>query len=473
MSAPSPYRLLPSVEEVLLRLGSRAELRSGGRERAAALVRALLDDWRAKIQRGELDAAAVAAALSAGELERAFEADVARANRRGIVRVINATGVVLNTGLGRACVHPQAAQAMREAAESYVVLEVDRESGERNERDAYLSEQLARLTGAEAAIAVNNNAAAVYLVLSTYAWGGREVVVSRGELVEIGGAFRVPEVMIRAGVALREVGTTNRTHAADYEQAIGERTGLLMKVHTSNYRVRGFVHEVGPAELAEIARRHGLPSAYDLGSGLIDPPRAQPLVGLGDEPRVVEAVRAGLDLVTFSGDKLLGAPQAGLIVGKARAVGLLRHNPIYRALRLDKVSLAGLEATFRLMLDGRGDELPVRRMLLEDIATIRARAEALARALRTLAASRAGLSVDVIEERSQPGSGSAPDVFLPTYCVRLGGIAGGEERLLERLRRGDPAVFARAQAGSVLLDPRTLNDSECAELARALAAALE
>ncbi len=468
MDQARAFRLLPSVEEALVRLGPRALDLPGGRERATELVRELLDRWRQDLRAAALDEASLGARLAPGAFESAFDAVVEREARRGMVRVINATGVVLNTGLGRAPVHAEVAKAMGEAAMSYVVLEVDRDSGRRSERDQELSRQLARLTGAQAAIAVNNNAAAVYLVLSTFAWGGREVVVSRGELVEIGGAFRVPEVMIRAGVTLKEIGTTNRTHLADYAQAIGEKTALLMKVHTSNYRVRGFVHEVPMAEIAGLAQQRGLPSAFDLGSGLIDPPKAAPLTGLGDEPRVVEAVQSGCNLVTFSGDKLLGAPQAGLIVGTKAEISLLRRNPIYRALRLDKVSLAGLEATFRLMLDGRGDELPVRRMLLTTAESILPRAQALAQAL----ASVPRLDATVVEERSQPGSGSAPDVFLPTSCVRVVARALGEEELLMRLRQGEPPVFARAHAGAVLLDPRTLTDSDARELVRAMAAAV-
>jgi L-seryl-tRNA(Ser) seleniumtransferase len=470
MSTPAAYRLLPSVEEALLRLEPIVREQAAGptaRERAATLVRELLDSYRAAIKAGTLDEPGLRGRLAQGELERAFRALLLREARAGLARVVNATGVVLHTGLGRAAVHPEVASAMRTAAESYVLLEVDRATGQRNERDQHLSKQLVQLTGAEAAIAVNNNAAAVYLVLSTFAHGAREVVVSRGELVEIGGSFRVPDVMARAGVTLREVGTTNRTHLRDYEQAIGERTALLMKIHTSNFRVRGFVHEVDPRELAELAHARRLACAFDLGSGLLDPAQAPPLVGLGDEPKLSQAVASGCDLVTFSGDKLLGAPQAGLIVGRREAVAQLRKNPIYRALRLDKVTLAGLEATFELMLQGRGGELPVRRMLLATAEQLRPAAERLARELARIP----GLSAEVRASQSQPGSGSAPDVFLPTFAVRVVSAKLSEEELAARLRAGEPCVFARVQEGALLLDPRTLLEGDLERLVAAVRAA--
>jgi L-seryl-tRNA(Ser) seleniumtransferase len=332
------------------------------------------------------------------------------------------------------------------------VLEVDRETNERNQRDDYLGDLLARATGAETGIGVNNCAGAVMLLFQTFA-GGREAVVSRGELVEIGGSFRVPDVMARANAALVEVGTTNRTRLADYERAIGPRTGLLVKVHTSNFKQVGFVEEVSPRELAALGRAKGIVTGFDLGSGLLDVAGAGALAPLlGGEPLVREAVASGVDVVCFSGDKLLGAPQAGLIVGRRATIEALRKNPIYRALRLDKVTLAGLEKTLELFRDGRASEIPARAMLAATAGELRPRAEAIASRLRTLGAWK----VEVVAERSQPGSGAAPDVFLDTFCVAIEAPHLGASALALELRRAEPPVFTRIQNGRVLVDPRTL-----------------
>ncbi len=446
-SPAAAFRLLPGVDEVL------GDPRLAGveapHEHLAELIRAALDDLRAEIQAGRLDAEGVREHLAQGGLAADVLERVAAEARRGYHRVVNATGVVLHTGLGRAPVHPEVAATMAEAARSYGILEVDRDTGQRNERDAHLSELIARLTGAEAAIAVNNNAAAVLLALNTYAGasgaGRREVVVSRGELVEIGGSFRVPDVMERAGALLREVGTTNRTRMEDYRAAAGEHTAMLMKVHTSNFRLRGFTHEVTPDELATVGAELGVPTCYDLGSGLLETASMAGLP-LSDEPRVREAVSSGVDLVTFSGDKLLGAPQAGLIAGKRAAVRALRKNPMYRAMRCDKVTLAGLEATLRLMLAGRGDELPARRMMLASAASL--------------------------PGQSQPGSGSAPDEFLDTFCVRVTSAGRSVAEVAAALRQGEPPVFARVQDDAVWLDPRTLLEGDLERVVDAFGARL-
>lgn len=469
MSSPTknPFRLLPSVEEVLARPEVAALGQRVSRELLTGFVRAVLDGLRAEIQDG-LAAAPLERRLADGWLAAELERRVAREERRGLVRVLNATGVVLNTGLGRAPVHPEAARAMATAAGSYCVLEVERESGRRNRRDDRLSELLARLTGAEAAIAVNNNAAACLLALQALA-GGRETVVSRGELVEIGGSFRMPDVMERAGTRLVEVGTTNRTRVADYRAAIGPDTGLLLKVHRSNFRLQGFTEEPTCEELAELGRSTGVPVVYDLGSGLIECAGATPLADLEEEPLVLPAVQSGLDAVTFSGDKLFGGPQAGLIVGLKEAVDEMRASPLYRALRLDKVSLAGLERTLELMLAGRADELPVRAMLLAGAETLGERARALAARLEGLP----GLAVGVEESGSQPGSGSAPGIELPTWVVRLDPRGRSAERLAAQLRAADPPVFARIQDDAVLLDPRTLLPGEEDELVAVLSAVLQ
>ena len=445
-------RRLPAVEELLLAPRLAELVHSTSRGALLEHVRATLDEWRERIKAGELSAAELDPQLTREALIAAIEVNVLRDARRGVLPAVNATGVVLHTGLGRAPVHPEAARAMAKVAGGYCILEVDRESGERNQRDDYLSDLLARASGAEAGIGVNNCAAAVLLALQTFAGGGREVIVSRGELVEIGGSFRMPSVMERAGVKLVEVGTTNRTHYPDYVAAVRATTGLLLKVHASNYRVEGFTAEVGARELGALGREKNVASCYDLGSGLLEIAGASPLSMLGDEPRLRDAVESGIDLVLFSGDKLLGGPQAGLIVGKRARIEQLRKNPIYRAVRLDKVALAGLETTLELYLSGRADEIPSRARMLITAAQIRPVAEELARRLATLP----GLSSSVIPERSQPGSGTAPGIFLPTFVVRVQRSGDSATALARRLRIGTPPVFARIQDGALLLDPRTL-----------------
>jgi L-seryl-tRNA(Ser) seleniumtransferase len=272
--------------------------------------------------------------------------------------------------------------------------------------------------------------------------------------------------MARAGASLREVGTTNRTRLADFRAAANERTGLMMKVHGSNFRITGFTEEVSAAELASLGRELGVTSAFDLGSGLLEADGTPPLDMLGPEPLVRDAVKSGVDLVTFSGDKLLGGPQAGLMVGRSEAIALLRRNPIYRALRLDKVTLAGLEATFELWLAGRGDELPARRMLCASAAELEPVARRIAAAIEPLG----GFEAELVASKSQPGSGSAPDVYLDTWCVRIGHARRGPDDLAGALRRGDPPVFARIQDGRLMLDPRTLLEGDEARLLAAFGA---
>ncbi len=445
MTETNPYRLLPSVDELLR---SAADLEGPVTE----LVPRVLDSARARIKAGAWKAPEVERWIAGdgplGELRSALSLE----QRRGVVKCVNATGVVLNTGLGRAPVHPEAAEAMAAAAGSFCVLEVDRETAKRNRRDDRTSELLSRLLGAEAGIAVNNCAAAVLITLQTFA-GGKSCILSRGELVEIGGSFRMPAVMERAGVQLVEVGTTNRTRVADYAEAVDEHTGLLLKVHTSNYRVVGFQEEVTPEQLAKLGTDRGLPTAYDLGSGLLDAPGCASLGFLGDEPPVRAALDDGVDLVMFSGDKLFGGPQAGMLVGKRETIEALRKNPLYRALRLDKVALAGLEKTLELLLSGRGDELPARALLLREPKLLESAASALAQRLQAL---DLALEIDTVPEQSQPGSGSAPDVYLDTTCVRVKPRQESAESLSTRLRRVDPPIFVRIREDALLLDPRTL-----------------
>lgn len=383
--------------------------------------------------------------------------------------VINATGTLLHTNLGRAPLCEAALAAIEGVASSYSNLELDLASGRRGHRYSHVEELLCRLSGAEAATVVNNNAGAVLLALTALA-RDREAVVSRGELVEIGGAFRVPDVMAAGGVALREVGTTNKTHLRDYREAIGEETGLLLKVHTSNYRIVGFTEAVGAAELVELGREHELPVMEDLGSGmLLD---LSPF-GLPREPTVSEAVAAGIDVVTFSGDKLLGGPQAGLIVGKKWAIEKIRRHPMARALRIDKLTLAALEATLRLYLDRQQAlrEVPVLRMLAVPTEELRRRCRLLRRRLAAAAGERATMTV--VPETSAVGGGALPLTELPGYAVALAPRELSVEAFGARLRRGAPPVMGRIREDRLLLDPRTVDRGEEQSLVAAVAAALD
>jgi L-seryl-tRNA(Ser) seleniumtransferase len=447
----NPFRLLPSVERLAASVRDGAQQRGVPAAVVTRLAQGVVDALRTRLAANEWSGAAFEKFVADGGPQRELELALAREAGAGWVRVVNATGVVLNTGLGRAPVHAYAAERMALAAASYGTLEVDRWSGKRNQRDDRISELMVRLVGGEAAIAVNNCAAAVLLALQTFA-GGKGCILSRGELVEIGGSFRMPAVMERAGVRLVEVGTTNRTRLSDYEQAIDASTGLLLKVHTSNYRVVGFTEEVSVKELAALGRRRALPVLYDLGSGLVDPAGAVPLDFLDETNTAAGALADGVDAVMFSGDKLFGGPQAGFIVGRRDTLAALRKNPLYRALRLDKVAIAGIEATLELIAQGRADELPTRRMLIASAAQLRPAAERVAAAL----GARAGCTAAVVPQRSQPGSGTAPHVFIDTFCVAVSKSGWSAERLARELRHGEPVVFARIEDDRVLLDVRTL-----------------
>lgn len=457
----NPFRALPSVDEALRLLESAldsAQAPTHGdaprvipRAVLAEVVSNEMDAFRQRIGKDKLDASAVQAEIEGGQLVARLLAACAIERGRGVVSAVNATGVVLHTNLGRAPVHPEVAERMRAAAMGYCVLEMDRFSARRNERDARLGKLLSRATGAEAGIAVNNCAAAAFLMMQTFA-GGREAIVSRGELVEIGGSFRVPAVMERAGVKLVEVGSTNRTRLSDYADAITDDTSLLMKVHTSNFRVVGFTEEVDAAEMARLGAERGITTGWDIGSGRLEAEGAQSLDIVGDETVLRDAVASGVDAIAFSGDKLLGGPQAGLLVGKRAAIRALRKNPIYRAMRLDKVSLAGLEATLELLAAGRGDEIPSRRLMHLSVAELTPIAERIAAALSALN----GFEAKAVDSESQPGSGSAPTVFLPTKAVRVEWSGHTADDLATRLRAGEPPVFVRVQDDAVHLDPRAL-----------------
>ncbi len=458
-------RLLPAVDACLEALAP--ELPFGPeapRPLVRRLVNAFLDEQRARIREGTADSALLPLPACLPAL-RAFAREGLRPRLRP---VLNATGVVIHTNMGRSVLADAAREAALRAASSYSNLELDLESGERGSRNSLVEKLLCGVSGAEAGLAVNNNAAAVLLMLSALCRGG-EVIVSRGQLVEIGGSFRIPEVMERGGAILREVGTTNRCHAHDYLRAINENTRALMRVHSSNYRIIGFVKEVPLPELAGIAHAHNLPLIEDLGSGsLID---FTPF-GLPGEPTVQSVVAEGADLVSFSGDKALGGPQAGLIVGKRRYIDQLRADPLLRALRCDKLTLAALEATLRLYLDPRlaQTHIPTAAMLCCPPETLARRARSLAARLRRLLGSLARVSVS--QGSSRAGGGAFPERELPTFLVRVrpAGCSAGE--LKRRLLRADPPLIGRIEDDDFCLDPRTLNEKECAPAARVLLAAL-
>ena len=426
-------RDLPSVDELL----RDERLASEPHDLAVAAARAVLDRAREEISAGR----------DPGSLVDAILVELAGAREPSLRRVLNATGVLVHTNLGRAPLAPAALARVAEVGGGYSNLEYDLASGERGSRQDHLSSLLRRLTGAEAALVVNNNAAAVLLALAALA-EEREVVVSRGELIEIGDGFRIPDVLVRSGARLVEVGTTNRTRAADYEGVIGPDTALLLRVHQSNFRVVGFSERPRLAELAEVARRHGLPLVDDLGSGA--------LTAVGDEPTPAESLRAGADLVCFSGDKLLGGPQAGIVVGRGDLVERLRRHPLQRAVRADKLTLAALEGTLLLALDPETrDEVPVLRMLHEPLEAVRRRAERLAELV----------GGEVEETVARVGGGALPLAELPSFACAV------EETLAGPLRDADRPVVAVVRDGRTLLDCRTLADAEIDEVAKAVLAA--
>ncbi len=452
---------LPGVDQVLVSEAGQALVHTHGHSAVVKAVRARLQHMREAIRAGE-DGEALAAALPA-----LLQQDLAAAARASLRPVLNLTGTVLHTNLGRALLADAACQAATAAMANPLALEFDLDSGGRGERDDHLRDLLRELTGAEDATVVNNNAAAVLLALNTFGLG-REAIVSRGELIEIGGAFRLPDIMARAGVKLVEVGTTNRTHAHDYTSALGAETGLILKVHTSNYRIEGFTAEVPAAELTKIADKAGVLLLNDLGSGsLLDLSR----YGLRREPTVAEAVAEGAGLVTFSGDKLLGGPQAGFIVGRRDLVQAINRNPLKRALRLDKIRLAALEATLRLYRDPNrlAQRLPTLRHLARSQADIAAQAERLAPQVAAILASH-GYRVSVCECRSQVGSGALPVDTLASAGLRLEGEGGdAPDRLSARLRALPLPVIGHIRNGALVLDLRCLDqDATLLEALRAL-----
>jgi L-seryl-tRNA(Ser) seleniumtransferase len=450
-------RHLPSVDQLLRVVVARAEVADIPRVRLTATVRDVLDRERRRLLAG------AGAAVDADALATRVVDATTRAGLFSLRTVINATGVVLHTNLGRALLAPLAVERLAAVAAAYSNLELDLATKERGSRYSHVEPLLRRLTGAEAALVVNNNAAAVLLALETLA-AGKEVIVSRGELIEIGGEFRIPDIMRRSGARLVEVGATNRTHPRDYADAIGPETALLLKVHSSNYRVVGFTAAVSSRELVEIGRERGIAVMEDLGSGSFVDLRPH---GFPYEPTVQEVVAAGVDVVSFSGDKLLGGPQAGIVVGRRALVGRLEKNPLNRALRIDKLTLAALEAT--LYAYEAGDPLqsvPALQMLTEPLADVRARARRLVRALPP--AVRVRLEARVVEDQAQVGGGALPTVVLPTAVVAVGSAQVSARALDDALRAGDPAAIGRIADDRLLLDCRTVLAGQIGALAKAL-----
>jgi L-seryl-tRNA(Ser) seleniumtransferase len=424
-------RDLPSVDELA---------REAGDPLAVDAARAVIDRARAEIQAGG----------DPGDLAARLREELADARQPRLRRVLNATGIVVHTNLGRAPLAEEALARVVEVGRGYSNLEYDLDQGARGSRQDHVGEVLRRLTGAEAALVVNNNAAAVLLALAALA-EGREVVVSRGELIEIGDGFRIPDVLARSGARLVEVGTTNRTRAADYERAIGEQTAVVLRVHQSNFRVVGFEERPRLEEVAEVAQRHRLPLVDDLGSGHVS---ASNRLLLGqEEPTARESLAAGADLVCFSGDKLLGGPQAGIVLGRADLVERLRRHPLQRALRIDKLSLAALEGTLLLHLEAP-ERIPVLRTLAQETSEVRERAERLA----------AATGGEVEETVGRVGGGALPLAELPSFACEL------EESLAGPLRAGEPPVVGVVRDGRLLLDCLTLTDAEADEAAAAVRA---
>lgn len=467
---PSPeerqfaLRQLPAVSRLLQEQAIQEVITRHGRELVVQCAREVVDQLRERLRRGEnvpTDLPAV--------VEQVLQ-EVQRWRTPSLRGVINATGVILHTGLGRAVLAEAARHAIAEVAAGHSMLEIDRETGERGDRIEHVRELLCRLTGAEDATVVNNNAGAVLLAVTALA-RGKEVIISRGQLVEIGGAFRMPDIIAQSGAKLVEVGTTNRTRLSDYEQAITSETALILRCHPSNFRLVGFTEEVPPAELATLAHRYQLPLLDDVGSGCLVNTEQ---FGLEHEPTLQESVQAGCDVVTCSGDKLLGASQAGIILGRRELVQRIRRHPLHRALRVDKLTLAALEATLRLYLnpDEALQEIPTLRALATPVPTLRRRARRLQRRLRSLLPAQQ-VTVRLREGVSEVGGGSLPGQQLPTVLVCLQVAGGGATALARALRWQEPAVFTRIEKDEVVVDPRTLLPGEDEALVQAVVRAVQ
>jgi L-seryl-tRNA(Ser) seleniumtransferase len=463
------FRALPAVDDVLRSAPVSVFAASYGTSAVTDAARSVLARLREEISSGLLDQPALDLALSG--IPEAIEQQLRRTLQYSLRAVINATGVILHTNLGRAPLTDSALEHIRETAATYSNLEFDLDSGERGKRDVHvdrlfrnlLSERDARVDDSRrveiSTIVVNNNAAAVLLALNTLAEGG-EVIVSRGELVEIGGSFRIPDVMAKSGAILREVGTTNRTRISDYENAINERTRLLLRVHRSNFEITGFTAQASAPELVTLGRKHNLPVMEDLGSGALVDLQS---FGIGGEPGVLDSLRAAIDVVAYSGDKLVGGPQAGMISGRADLVAHMRKNSLFRALRVDKLVYAALEATLLAYVRRDHHAIPALRMIRLAKEEVGNRAESLAIQTRSKR-----LQVEVVDGESVIGGGTTPSSVLPTRVVALQDADLSADELAERLRGSDPPIIARVEQGRVLLDLRTVFLHQDAEIVAAL-----
>jgi L-seryl-tRNA(Ser) seleniumtransferase len=456
---------MPSIERLLRGRAARRLGESLSRERVRDLLREITDEMRAELLERSNQ---MSSDSLTEEIERRLESRAATFTCASLKRVINATGVIIHTNLGRAPLARTAVEAVSEVAANYSNLEYDLDRGERGRRESHSKRLLARLAGGEDATVVNNNAAAVMIVLNTLAEGG-EVIVSRGELIEIGGSFRIPDVMEKSGARLREVGTTNRTRIQDYERAITDSTRLILRVHPSNYRIIGFTERPTAEEIADLARRAGVPSFEDLGSGcLID---LAPF-GVADEPVVKHSIDSGISVVSFSGDKMLGGPQAGIIAGSRDIIERVRRNPLMRALRVDKMAYAALEATLRLYERGAAaEEVPVIRAMAQTRDEIAERAAGFAEEITRATAGR--LRATLEEAQSVIGGGSAPQVELPTVVVALEDDSLSAARLEEQLRRYRVPIITRTERDRVIIDLRTVARDEQAMILDALAEMVE
>jgi len=464
-------RQIPSVDELMAQPRLAEFAKRVDRNLVVEVARTVLDDLRARIT-GQVATAILAeispVACDSAALEERITALVERILARSLLPVINATGVILHTNLGRAPLPESVVEEFRLAATQYSNLEYDLEAGARGKRDVHTAEMLTRLTGAEAAIVVNNCAAAVLVTLAAIARGG-EVIVSRGELIEIGDGFRIPEIMEQSGALLREVGTTNRTRLADYENAINERTRLLLRVHPSNFKVTGFTDKPSLEELVALSRRVNIPLVEDLGSGC--------LVDLAEhgitEPTVRQSIEAGVGIVTFSGDKLLGGPQAGIIAGKKDLIARVRRHPLFRALRVDKLTIAALEATLGAYLRAAWDEIPVMRMIRTTPRVLKHRSENFIREVRPKLPLDE-VEIEVVDGASLAGGGSTPTQSLPSKVIRIASARYSAAKLEQRLRRAPAgiSVIARVEEDRLLLDLRTVFPEQEPLLVKTLAAAL-
>jgi len=457
------FRLLPSVDESLHRPALQPMLDRYGRAAVTDAARTVLEQVRLAISNDRLDERGTRAAIDA--LPSLLARQLSESLEYSLRPVINATGVILHTNLGRAPLSHAALEHAADIAQGYSNLELDLATGERGKRDSHIDRLFARLLNTPerevSTIVVNNNAAAVLLSLNALAEGG-EVIVSRGELVEIGGSFRIPDVMAKSGAVLREVGTTNRTRIADYRAAITDKTKLLLRVHRSNFQILGFTEQPSLEELVALGRNRGIPVMEDLGSGDLFELRE---VNVHGEPTIVASVRAGVDVVTYSGDKLLGGPQAGLISGTPELVKKIRSNPLFRAVRVDKMFYAALEATLLAYLREDYDSIPALRMMRLSEDELKSRAEHL---MRRLHVTCPGLHFDVVVSRSVLGGGAAPGSTLPTHALAVSSMKMNADAIAENLRQWTTPIIARVEDGRVLLDLRTVTPSEEAVMARAL-----